>query len=273
MPNYSAPIRDFQFLLHDYLDLQKYKDVPGFADATPDLIDTLLTEGAKVCEEVLFPINQSGDAEGIHFENGKVTLPKGFKEAYKAYAEGGWIGLACDPEHGGQGLPEVVATPIVEMICSANLSFGITPGLSHGAYNALRLHATDDLKKRFMPNIASGKWSGVMGLTEPHCGTDLGLIRTIATPSPSEGEGRDGGSGNREYRITGTKIFISSGEQDLTDNIIHLVLARLPDAPKGIKGISLFLVPKILEDGKPNGVKCSGVEHKMGIHASPTCVM
>lgn len=262
MPVYKAPIREFEFVLNEYLPLGNYQDVPGFADASEDLRSAILQEGGRFCEEVLFPLNQKGDQQGLKFENGKVTLPDGFVDAYKQFVEGGWPAFACDPKYGGQGLPEFLNMAVIEMICSANLSFGITPGLSHGAYNALMLHGSDELKQAYLPKIVSGEWSGVMGLTEPQCGTDLGLIRTKAEPQP------DG-----SYLLTGTKIFISSGEQDATENIIHLVLAKLPDAPEGTKGISLFLVPKVLLDGTRNNVVCSGIEHKMGIHASPTCVI
>jgi len=267
MPQYRAPIRDFEFLLNEFLDVSQYKDLKGFDTIDQSLISSLIAEGGKFCQEVLFPLNQSGDDEGVKFDKGKVSVPKGFKEAYRSYVEAGWPSFTCDPEYGGQGLPEVINMPITEMICSANLSFGITPGLTHGAYNAIYKHASDDLKKKYLPQMVSGNWSGVMCLTEPQCGTDLGLIRTKAIPD-----------GKNAYKISGSKIFISSGEQDITDNIIHLVLARLPDAPAGVKGISLFLVPKILvkDDGslaKANNVKCGSIEHKMGIHGSPTCVM
>ncbi len=263
MPVYKAPIRDFKFIVEDYLGVDQYKNIPGFADAL-EMKDAVLDAGAQFTEEVLFPLNQKGDEEGLKYDKAArtVTTPAGFKEAYKAYREGGWAAFTCDPKYGGQGLPEWLNMPVVEMICSANLSFGITPGLSHGAYNAIYLHASDALKDKYLPKMVSGEWAGVMCLTEPQAGTDLGLIRTKAEP------GADG-----SYAIIGTKIFISSGEQDLTDNIIHLVLAKLPGAPAGTKGISLFLVPKIMEDGKPNALHCAGLEHKMGIHASPTCVM
>lgn len=257
MPQYTAPIRDFQFLLHEFLHVEEH-----FPDLSPDLTTPILEEGAKFCQEVLFPLNQSGDEEGCRFEGGNVALPKGFKEAYQAYVAGGWPGLTCDPAYGGQGLPEVMAMPITEMICSANLAFGLIPGLTHGAYNALQRHASDALKSQFLPKMIEGSWTGVMCLTEPQCGTDLGLIRTTATPQ------EDG-----SYHITGGKIFISCGEHDGSDNIIHLILAKLPNAPKGTKGISLFVAPKIMPDGSKNALSCSSIEHKMGIHASSTCVM
>jgi alkylation response protein AidB-like acyl-CoA dehydrogenase len=266
MPVYKAPIKDFQFVLREMLPLMKYKDVQGFHDAT-EMADPVLEAGAQLCEEVLFPLNQSGDKEGLTYANGAVTTPKGFKEAYKAYCDGGWPSFTCDQGYGGQGLPEYLNMPIMEMACSANLSFGLTPGLSHGAYNALMLHGTDALRQKYLPKLVSGDWSGVMCLTEPQAGTDLGLIRTKATPA------EDG-----SYRIEGGKIFISSGEHDLTENILHLVLARLPGAPRGTKGISLFLVPKFLVKdngaiGERNALRCEGIEHKMGLTASPTCVM
>lgn len=266
MPQYHAPKNDFEFLLRDYLKLEEYRELEGFADAL-DLITPLLDESAKFCENVLFPLNQSGDEEGLKYVNGDVITPQGFKEAYQQYCEAGWPSFTCDPAYGGQGLPEVLNMPMVEMTCSTNLSFGMTPGLSHGAYSALAHFGSDELKNTYLPKVVSGEWSGVMCLTEPQCGTDLGLIRTFA-------ERNDDGS----YAITGGKIFISSGEHDKTENIVHLVLARLPNAPEGVRGISLFLVPKILlnDDGSlgaRNGVRCEGIEHKMGIHASPTCVM
>ncbi len=268
MPSYHAPIKDFEFVLNDLLNIQQYKqNLKGFDQVDENLVSSLLSEGAKLCEEVLFPLNQSGDKEGVKFDNGKVTVPAGFKDAYNTYIASGWTGFTCDPEYGGQGLPEVLNMPIIEMICSANLSFGITPGLTHGAYNTIASHASDELKAKFLPKMVNGEWTGVMCLTEPQCGTDLGLIRTTAIPAE-----------NGAYKISGSKIFISAGEQDITENIIHLVLAKLPDAPEGVKGISLFIVPKIIVDddgslGAANNVTCGSIEHKMGIHASPTCVM
>ena len=266
MPHYNAPIQDTEFLLHHVLKLHQYSDIEGFADAL-ELATPLLEEGGKFCEEVLFPLNQPADAEGCRYDNGNVYLPTGFKEAYKAYVAGGWPAFTCTPEYGGQGLPEVLNMPLTEMICSANLSFGLTPGLSHSAYNLMDRYCPDALKPRFLPKLISGEWAGVMCLTEPQAGTDLGLLRSKAYPQA------DG-----TYHITGNKIFISSGEQDATSNILHLVLARLPDAPDGVKGISLFLVPKfhVAPDGtmgERNAVYCRGIEHKMGLHGSPTCVM
>jgi alkylation response protein AidB-like acyl-CoA dehydrogenase len=266
MTTYTAPLRDMRFVLHELLEVERLAALPGFEEATPDLIDAVLEEGARLAENVLFPLNRPGDEAGCAFENGVVRTPKGFKAAYDQFAQAGWIGLAADPAFGGQGLPAVVKVAIDEMVCSANLSFGTYPGLSGGAYKAIEHHGDAALKALYLPRLVDGRWSGTMCLTEPQCGTDLGLIRTRAEPS-------DDGS----YRVSGTKIFISAGEHDLTDNIVHLVLARLPDAPKGIKGISLFLVPKFLpKDGAPgarNGVRCGGLEHKMGIKASATCVM
>jgi len=265
MPQFKAPVRDFQFILHEYLNLAQYQDVPGFADATPELMTPVLEAAAQLCEEVLFPLNQVGDKVGLKYDNGKVIMPDGFKEAYNMYVEGGWPSFTCDPNYGGQGLPDVLNMPLMEMVCSANLSFGLTPGLSHGAYNAIMLHANDEIKKKYLPKMVSGHWSGVMCLTEPQAGTDLGLVRTKATAN-SDGS----------YSLEGNKIFISSGEHELTENIVHLILARLPDAPKGIKGISLFIASKydINADGSigaPSGIRCDGIEHKMGLHASPTC--
>ncbi|HYG86063.1 MAG TPA: acyl-CoA dehydrogenase C-terminal domain-containing protein [Azospirillum sp.] len=267
MPIYKAPLEDVRFVLDEIVGVGQLSTLPGYEDATPDLINQVLEEGAKLCEEVLFPLNQSGDAEGCRFENGVVRTPKGFKEAYDTYIGAGWQGLSCDPAYGGQGLPKLVNTMLEEFICSANLSFGMYPGLSLGAYNALSMYGSDELKARFLPKLVDGTWSGTMCLTEPHSGTDLGIIRTKAAPQ-----------GDGSFKISGTKIFISAGEHDLTENILHLVLARLPDAPAGTRGISLFLVPKFLprEDGTPgprNGVSCGSIEHKMGIKASSTCVM
>ena len=267
MPVYSPPLENIRFVLHDVLGAESLAELPGYEEISRDLIDQILEEGGKVCEELLFPLNQSGDAEGCVLENGVVRTPKGFKEAYDTFVEGGWPGLACDPEYGGMGMPQTVNTAMKEMICSANMSFGMYPGLSYGAYEALHKFGTDELKDLYLPKLVEGTWSGTMCLTEPHCGTDLGLIKAKAIPN-------DDGS----YNITGTKIFISAGEHDLTENIIHLVLAKLPDAPEGVKGISLFIVPKFLpkDDGSPgprNGVACGSIEHKMGIKASSTCVI
>jgi alkylation response protein AidB-like acyl-CoA dehydrogenase len=267
MPSYKAPVEEYRFILTEVLDGEELSRLPGFEDATPDVVASVLEEAAKFCEQVLHPLNQTGDAEGCHFENGVVRTPTGFKEAYDKYVEAGWNGLGCAQEHGGQGLPHTVGLAVEEFICSSNFSFGMYPGLTMGAYAAIAAHASDELKDRFLPKMVAGEWSGTMCLTEPHCGTDLGLIKTRAVPA-----------GDGEYKITGTKIFISAGEHDLTKNIVHLVLAKLPDAPAGTRGISLFLVPKFLpnadgEAGPRNGVACGSIEHKMGIKASATCVM
>ena len=267
MASYTPPLRDMRFVYHELHACGALADFPAYADYTADLVDPVLEEAGRICAEVLHPINRSGDEEGCRLENGVVRTPKGFPEAYRLFREGGWTALACDPAYGGQGAPAVLDTLVAEMICSANLSFGMYPGLSHGAYLAIHSHASEALKTEYLPKMVEGTWSGSMCLTEPHCGTDLGLIRTKAVPA-------DDGS----YRITGTKIFISAGEHDLTENIVHLVLAKLPNAPKGSKGISLFLVPKFLPNadgslGTRNGVQCASLEHKMGIKASATCVL
>lgn len=267
MPQYNAPLNEIRFILHDVIGVEKLSKLKGYEEASKDLIDAVLEEGAKLCNEVLFPLNQSGDIEGCKFDKGVVTTPKGFKEAYKTYIANGWTGMASDPKYGGQGLPKTLMTVMEEMISSANFSFGMYPGLSNGAYEALHHFATDEIKDLYLPKMVSGVWSGTMNLTEPHCGTDLGLIKTKALPQ------KDG-----SYKITGTKIFISAGEHDLTENILHLVLAKLPDAPEGTRGISLFLVPKFLVEkdgtlGKRNKVECGSIEHKMGIHGNSTCVM
>jgi len=267
MPTYAAPLDDIRFLLHDVHDVGQLAALPGYAEATPAMIDEVLAGGATFCEEVLFPLNQSGDAEGVHLEHGEVRTPAGFRDAYGRYAADGWTAVAADPAYGGTGLPEMVRFVMEELLCSANLSFSMYPGLSHGAYSALMSHGSEALKQRFLPKLIDGTWSGTMCLTEAHAGTDLGIITTRAEPA-----------GDDTYRVTGQKIFISAGEHDLTENIVHLVLARLPDAPAGTKGISLFLVPKFLPAdgggvGERNGVTCSSVEHKMGIKASATCVL
>lgn len=274
MPSYKAPLDDMHFVLNEVLNVSSLTSL--YPDFDTDTMSAVLEEAGKLCEGVLQPINRSGDEEGCLYENGEVTTPKGFKEAYKMFCDGGWPALSCDEKFGGQGLPQVVNYAVMEMICSANLSFGMYPGLSHGAYEALLKYGAPELQDRYLPKLVSGEWSGTMCLTEPHCGTDLGLIRTKAVPAA------DG-----SYKISGTKIFISAGEHDLTENIVHLVLAKLPDAPPGVKGISLFIVPKFLpkEDGTPgassnseaigqrNGARCGSIEHKMGIKASSTCVM
>lgn len=272
MPVFNAPLDDIRFVLQDILQADTLTELPGYEDATADLVDQIIAEGAKLCQDVLFPLNQSGDDEGCKLEDAKVQTPKGFKEAYDMFAEGGWVGLSADPEYGGMGLPQLVNFVMQEIISAANMSLGMYPGLSQGAYDAIYQHGTDEQKALYLPKITSGQWSGTMNLTESHCGTDLGLIRTKATPHPDE-EGA--------FEITGSKIFISAGEHDLTENIIHLVLAKLPDAPDGVRGISLFVVPKFLPEGEGenatvgdrNNVECASIEHKMGIKASSTCVM
>ncbi|HEX7390248.1 MAG TPA: acyl-CoA dehydrogenase C-terminal domain-containing protein [Acidiphilium sp.] len=267
MPTYKAPLDDMRFVLHELYGDADITALPGNAEFTPELIDNVLEEAAKLAEGVLFPLNQSGDLEGCTFENGVVRTPSGFKGAYDTFREGGWTAMAASPEYGGQGLPAPVTLMVEEMLCSANVSFGLYPGLSHGAYVALSHSGTEEQKQTYLPKLVSGKWSGTMCLTEPHCGTDLGMLRTRAVPN-------DDGS----YSISGNKIFISAGEHDLSENIIHLVLARLPDAPAGVKGISLFIVPKFLlrEDGSVgprNGLACTAIEHKMGIKGTATCAM
>ncbi len=267
MATYKAPLREYKFILHEVLGVDDIASLPGYEDATPEIFDAVLEEAGKFCEEQLFPINRSGDEEGCTFENGVVRTPKGFKEAYDGFCQGGWTALGADPAYGGQGLPHVLNLLVEEMICSTNMAFGMYPGLTAGAYNAIYQHGNDMLKNKYLPKMVTGEWSGTMNLTEPHCGTDLGLIRTKAEPL-----------GDGTYAVTGTKIFISAGEHDLTDNIIHLVLAKLPDAPPGVRGISLFVVPKFLVDDDTgvktrNSLACGSIEHKMGIKASSTCVM
>jgi butyryl-CoA dehydrogenase len=267
MLTYKAPLRDMRFVLYELLGANELTQLDGFAEASPDLIDAVLAEAAKFCESALLPLNQLGDREGCGFENGVVRTPSGFRQAYAAFAAGGWPGLACDPAHGGQGLPEALSFVVVEMICACNVGFGTYPGLSRHAYQALDAHAPEAIKSLCLPRLASGRWSGTMCLTEPQCGTDLGLVRTKAATAA------DG-----SYAVNGTKIFISAGEHDLTENILHLVLARLPNTPPGTRGVSLFLVPKYLwrEDGSlgaRNGVRCSGIEHKMGLAGSATCTL
>ncbi|XHS78648.1 acyl-CoA dehydrogenase C-terminal domain-containing protein [Burkholderiaceae bacterium UC74_6] len=268
MPQYNPPLRDMQFVMHEVLNVtDELKMLPAHADTDADTINAVIEEAGKFCAEVLFPLNLSGDAEGCKLDKTthEVTPPKGFKEAYAQFVEGGWPALGCDPAYGGQGLPVVINQAVYEMLNSANQAWTMYPGLSHGAYEALHAHGTDEQKKTYLPKLTSGEWTGTMCLTEPHCGTDLGLLRSKAEPQA------DG-----TYKITGQKIFISAGEHDMVENILHLVLARLPGAPEGSKGISLFLVPKfhVKADGslgERNPVFCTGLEHKMGIHGNATC--
>ena len=268
MPEYKAPLRDIRFVLDEMLDNeQHYQNLPGCEEATPDMVNAIVEEGAKFSERVLAPLNQVGDQEGCQFRDGEVVTPSGFKDAYQQFVEGGWPSLAHDPEWGGQGLPESIGLIINELVGTANWSWSMYPGLSHGAMNTIEAHGTEEQKQTYLTKLISGEWTGTMCLTEPHCGTDLGLLRTKAEPQA------DG-----SYKITGTKIFISAGEHDMADNIIHIVLARLPDAPAGTKGISLFIVPKHMptetgDAGERNTVSCGSIEHKMGIHGNATCVM
>jgi acyl-CoA dehydrogenase len=268
MPSYKAPVEDVSFLLNDVFQIDRYDNLPGFSDASADVREAIIAEAAKLAEEVLQPLNRSGDLEGCkRGDDGSVTTPKGFKEAFKQVTEGGWLGLSAPTEYGGQGLPVTLSQTVNEFQCSANMAFAMYGGLTMGATAALLVHGTDEQKKTYVPKMVAGEWTGTMNLTEPHCGTDLGLLRTKATPQA------DG-----SYKITGTKIFISAGEHDLTPNIIHLVLARIEGAPAGIKGVSLFVVPKFLVNadgsvGARNGVSCGSIEHKMGIHGNSTCVM
>ncbi len=266
MSAYTAPLKDMRFVLNELAGLGEVAKLPGYGEATPETVDAILEEASKFATEVLDPLNYSGDQEGSSWKDGKVTTPKGFKEAYKLFREGGWSALSLDPEWGGQGLPKLVSTPVTEMITSANMSFSLCPMLTQGAIEAMLLSGTEQLKKTFLPKMFDGSWTGTMNLTEPQAGSDLALVRTKAV--------REGG----HYRISGQKIFITFGEHDMTENIVHLVLARTPDAPEGVKGISLFIVPKFMVKpdgslGERNAATCASIEHKLGIHASPTAVM
>jgi len=265
MPKYKAPLRDLSFVYYELFDAEALTKLPGYEEASRDVVEAVLEEMGKISSEVLQPLNALGDEEGCHLENGTVHTPHGFAEAWKLLREGGWMGLTAPTEYGGQGMPYSIGVAASEPMISANLSFSMYVFLTHGAYEALHHHAPEELKKAFLPKLVDGTWAGTMCLTEPQCGTDLGLVRTKAV---------DAGDG--AYKVTGSKIFISAGDHDLTENILHLVLARTPDAPPGIKGISMFLIPKLRPEGDrlvPNGVTCSSLEHKMGIKGSSTCVI
>src|SRR5512135_499991 len=268
MPIYKAPVEDVNFLLNDVFQIDRYDNLPGFSDASSDVREAILGEAAKLAEQLLQPLNRVGDLEGCkRADDGSVTTAKGFKEAFKQVAEGGWLGLSAPTEYGGQGLPVTLSQAVNEFQCSANMAFSMYGGLTMGATAALIVHGKPEQKAMFVPKMIAGEWTGTMNLTEPQCGTDLGLLRTKAV---KQGDG--------SYKITGTKIFISAGEHDLSPNIIHLVLARIEGAPAGIKGVSLFVVPKFLVNadgsvGARNGVTCGSIEHKMGIHGNSTCVM
>jgi len=266
MPHYNAPTKDMQYVLNDVLDV-KNSSIPGYADLDAESLSAILEEAGKITSQVLAPLNAVGDQEGCHFENGVIRTPAGFKDAFEQVKEGGWTGIDCDPEFGGQGLPYLVGTAVGEMFASSNMAFGMYQGLTHGAYSAIHAHGTEAQKQTYLPNMVSCDWTGTMNLTEPHCGTDLGLMRTKAEPQA------DG-----TFKITGQKIFISAGDHDLSENVIHLVLAKIPGGPDGVKGISLFIVPKFMvnEDGSlgaRNAVAVGKIEEKMGIHGNATCVM
>ena len=267
MQIYKAPLNDIKFLLNNFLDLSNHQYILSNSDLEISDLEMVIDEAAKICEETLLPLNQSGDLEGCSFDKGKVTTPKGFKEAYKNFIENGWQGIKVNKNYGGQNLPYFMNMIVDEMVSSSNMSFGLYPGLTSRAIDAIEKSSSEELKNLYLPKLTSGEWTGTMNLTEPQCGTDLGLIKTMAIPQDDS-----------SYKITGTKIFITCGEHDLSKNIVHLVLARTPNAPEGIKGISLFLVPKILPNkdgslGQDNSLQCGSIEKKLGINASPTCVM
>ena len=267
MPIYQAPLRDYQFILSELLNIYQQTDLKGFDEIDPELTDAILQGVADFTTDIMLPLNASGDLEGCKLENGKVITPNGFKAAYQQYIDDGWATLTCDPEYGGQGLPEVIGTFATEMKTATNMAFAMYPGLTHGAYSAIHVHGSDNLKQKYLEKLVSGEWTGTMNLTESHAGTDLALLRTKAKPL-----------GDDKFAISGEKIFISSGDHDLAENIIHLVLAKLPDAPDGVKGISLFAVPKLMVNddgslGEPNTLSATALEHKMGIHGNSTCVM
>jgi len=268
MPIYDAPVDDVLFLLNDVFHLERYSNLPGFADASPDVVEAILGEAGKYCREVLLPLNRIGDTQGCtRHGDGRVTTPAGFKEAFQQYAEGGWMGISAPAEFGGQGLPTAITIIVNEFLVSANMAFAMYPGLTQGAIAALLVHASPELKAKYLPKMVAGAWTGTMNLTEPHCGTDLGMLRTKAVPV-----------GDGSYKIAGTKIFISAGEHDLTENIIHLVLARIEGAPAGTRGTTLFVVPKFLvnadgSSGASNNVTCGSIEEKMGIHGNSTAVL
>jgi len=266
MSAYFAPLRDMQFVLHELIGLEEIARLPGCEEVTGDLVDAILDEAGKLARDVLAPLNKQGDVQGCTLKDHVVTTPDGFKRAYGQFVQGGWNMLSCDPDYGGQGLPAVMSTPVQEMWQAANMAFALCPMLTHGAIEAIHLCGTDELKERYLPKMVAGEWTGTMDLTEPQAGSDLSAVRTKAVP---EGD---------HYRLFGSKIFITYGEHDYTDNIIHLVLARTPTAPEGVKGISLFVVPKFLANtdgsvGERNDVYCVSIEHKLGIHASPTAVL